>query len=105
MEKVKNTLEKRKETLNKLLETQPKMVDEYTAQISAEIIEEINQIDKSLLILFGVVNCVYVVTERDNYGEQLFKGVFANREKAVEYLAEDGLKESNIDEINEIELN
>jgi hypothetical protein len=54
MEKVKNTLEKRKETLNKLLDTQPKMVDEYTAQISAEIIEEINQIDKSLLILFGV---------------------------------------------------
>ena len=57
------------------------------------------------LNLSGVVNCVYVVTERDNYGEQLFKGVFANREKAVEYLAEDGLKESNIDEINEIELN
>tara|TARA_R110000822_G_scaffold155602_3_gene295406 strand:+ start:1176 stop:1460 length:285 start_codon:yes stop_codon:yes gene_type:complete len=47
---------------------------------------------------------VYVVTERDNYGEQLFRGVFANREKAVEYLAEDGLKESNINEINEIEL-
>ena len=57
------------------------------------------------LPISGVVNCVYVVTERDNYGEQLFKGVFANKEKAVEYLAEDGLKESNIDEINEIELN
>lgn len=57
MEKVKNTLEKRRETLNKLLDTQPKMVDEYTAQISAEIIEEINQIEKALLILFGVVNC------------------------------------------------
>ena len=56
MEKVKNTLEKRKETLNKLLDTQPKMVDEYTAQISAEIIEEINQIDNALLILFGVVD-------------------------------------------------
>ncbi len=55
MEKVKNILEKRKETLNKLLDTQPKMVDEYTTQISAEIIEEVNQIDKSLLILFGVV--------------------------------------------------
>ena len=51
-----------------------------------------------------VVNCVYVVTERDNYGEQLFKGVFANKEKAIEYLTEDGLTESNIDEINEIEL-
>ena len=60
---------------------------------------------EELLYLFGVVNCVYVVTERDNYGEQLFKGVFANREKAVKYLSEDGLKESNIDEINEIELN
>ena len=47
---------------------------------------------------------VYVVTERDNYGEQLFKGVFSTREKALQYLAEDGLKESNIDEINEIEL-
>tara|TARA_R110000803_G_scaffold92674_1_gene160200 strand:- start:903 stop:1187 length:285 start_codon:yes stop_codon:yes gene_type:complete len=56
------------------------------------------------LILSGVVNCVYVVTERDNYGEQLFKGVFANKEKAIEYLTEDGLTESNIDEINEIEL-
>jgi len=31
------------------------MVDEYTAQISAEIIEEINQIDNALLILFSVV--------------------------------------------------
>ena len=59
--------------------------------------------NKALTIPF-VVNCVYVVTERDNYGEQLFKGVFANREKAVKYLSEDGLKESNIDEINEIEL-
>jgi len=47
---------------------------------------------------------VYVVTERDNYGEQLFKGVFSTREKALQYLAKDGLKESNIDEINEIEL-
>ena len=56
------------------------------------------------LTLTDVGNCVYVVTERDNYGEQLFKGVFSNREKAVKYLAEDGLKESNIDEINEIEL-
>jgi len=59
---------------------------------------------KKQLTLTDVVNCVYVVTERDNYGEQLFKGVFANREKAIRYLAEDGLKESNIDEINEIEL-
>lgn len=65
MEKVKNTLENRKETLNKLLDTQPKMVDEYTAQISAEIIEEINQIEKALLILFGVSKsfCDYCETE------------------------------------------
>ena len=47
---------------------------------------------------------VYVVTERDNHGEKLFKGVFSTRQKALQYLAEDGLKESNIDEINEIEL-
>tara|TARA_R110000822_G_scaffold161_5_gene777 strand:- start:148 stop:432 length:285 start_codon:yes stop_codon:yes gene_type:complete len=56
------------------------------------------------LILTNVVNCVYVVTERDNYGEKLFIGVFSNKEKAIGYLAEGGLKESNIDEINEIEL-
>ena len=56
------------------------------------------------LILSGVVKCVYVVTERDNYGEQLFKGVFSNKEKATKYLAEDGLKESNIDEITEIDI-
>jgi hypothetical protein len=65
----------------------------------------VNWLEKKLaLTLTDVVNCVYVVTERDNYGEQLFKGVFANREKAIRYLAENGLKESNIHEINEIEL-
>ena len=64
----------------------------------------IDKLETKQLILSGVVNCVYVVTERDNYGEQLFKGVFANKEKAIEYLAGDGLKEGNIDEINEIEL-
>lgn len=56
------------------------------------------------LFISSVVNCVYVVTERDNYGEQLFKGVFANKEKAIEHLIEKGLRESNIYEINEIEL-
>ena len=56
------------------------------------------------LTIPDVINCVYVVTERDNYGEQLFRQVFSNKEQAFEYLAEDGLKESNIDEINEIEL-
>lgn len=59
---------------------------------------------KKQLTLTDVVNCVYVVTERDNYGEQLFKQVFASREKAVEYLSEQGLKEGNVDEITEIEL-
>lgn len=56
------------------------------------------------LILPSVVNCVYAVTERDNYGEQLLKQVFANRVQAVEYLKEQGLTETNIYEINEIEL-
>jgi hypothetical protein len=56
------------------------------------------------LTISSVVNCVYVVTERDNYGDQTFKGVFANKEQAIEFLAKDGLKESNIDEINKIEL-
>lgn len=57
------------------------------------------------LILSGVVNCVFVVTERDNYGEQLFIDVFEKKEQAIEFLAKDGLRESNIHEINEIELN
>ena len=56
------------------------------------------------LTLTDVVNCVYVVTERDNYGDQTFKGVFKNKEQALKFLAKDGLTESNIDEINEIEL-
>jgi len=59
---------------------------------------------KQLFDLYVVVNCVYVVTERDNYGEQLFRQVFANKEQAIEFLAKDGLWESNIHEINEIEL-
>ena len=60
---------------------------------------------KQLFDLYVVVNCVYVVTERDNYGEQLFRQVFAKKEQAIEYLAKEGLTTSNIDEINEIELN
>jgi hypothetical protein len=59
---------------------------------------------KEQLILSGVVNCVYVVTERDNYGEQLFRQVFAKEEQAIEYLSKQGLTADNIDEINEIEL-
>ena len=68
-------------------------------------IDDEKDLINDLLALHVVVNCVYVVTERDNYGEQTFKGVFANKEKAIEYLAKEGLEESNIDEINEIELN
>jgi len=75
----------------------------------ADLIERITylieQAKTKQLILSGVVNCVFVVTERDNYGEQLFKDVFENKEQAIEFLAKDGLWESNIHEINEIELN
>tara|TARA_R110000744_G_C19098857_1_gene533336 strand:+ start:372 stop:623 length:252 start_codon:yes stop_codon:yes gene_type:complete len=63
----------------------------------------IEQADE-ILILSGVVNCVYVVTEQDSYGEQLFRQVFAKEEQAIEYLAKQGLKAGNIDEINEVEL-
>ena len=80
------------------------MTREEIHQLPWKAQEYINELQRKLT-LTDVVKCVYVVTERDNYGEQLFKGVFANREKAIKYLAEDGLKESNIDEINEIELN
>lgn len=54
--------------------------------------------------LCAVVNCVYVVTETDNYGQQLFKEVFKTKEQAIKYLQKQGLKEDNINEINEIEL-
>ncbi len=56
------------------------------------------------LRLGDVVKCVYVVTERDDYGRQLFREVFLNKEQATEYLNLDGLKEDNINEINEIEF-
>ena len=78
------------------------LLDSDEHHLVDEILALQEQVKKLTISVF--VNCVYVVTERDNYGEQLFKGVFANREKAIEYLAGDGLKESNIDEINEIEL-
>jgi hypothetical protein len=68
-----------------------------------ELLEFISELEQ--LNLSGVSNCVFVVTERDNYGEQLFKDVFENKEQAIEFLAKDGLWESNIHEINEIELN
>ena len=67
----------------------------------------INALEKLIaeqLTLTDVVNCVYVVTERDNYGEQLFRQVFAKEEQAIEYLSKQGLTADNIDEINEIEL-
>ena len=77
---------------------------EQRDELVIEMMQDTIEATKKAFSLTDVVNCVYVVTERDNYGEQLFRGVFANKEKAIEYLAEDGLEESNIDEINEIEL-
>ena len=88
------------EEYKKSSDMEDKIFDIVTDLIRDDISKN-EAIDK-LLILYSFV---YVVTERDNYGEQLFKGVFSTREKALQYLAEDGLKESNIDEINEIELN
>ena len=59
---------------------------------------------KKQLTLTDVVNSVYVVTETDNYGRQLFRKVFLDKEQAKEFLAIDNLKEDNINEINEIEF-
>ena len=61
-------------------------------------------LQKEKLTLTDVVDCVYVVTETDNYGRQLFRDVFLNKAQANEYLKKDGLKEDNINEINEIDL-
>ena len=80
------------------------MTREEIHQLPWKAQEYINELQRKLT-LTDVVKCVYVVTERDYSGEQVFRGVFANREKAVKYLAEDGLEENNIEEINEIELN
>ena len=79
----------------------PKNQEYYTEE---EIVEAMQKYADQQLILSGVVNCVYVVTERDNYGEQLFRQVFAKEEQAIEYLSKQGLTADNIDEINEIEL-
>ena len=87
------------EEYKKSSDMEDKIFDIVTDLIRDDISKN-EAIDK-LLILYSFV---YVVTERDNHGEQLFKGVFSTRQKALQYLAEDGLKESNIDEINEIEL-
>tara|TARA_R110002020_G_scaffold463907_1_gene684221 strand:- start:91 stop:384 length:294 start_codon:yes stop_codon:yes gene_type:complete len=59
---------------------------------------------KKQLTLTDVVKSVYVVTETDNYGRQLFREVFLDKEQAKEFLAIDNLKEDNINEINEIEF-
>tara|TARA_R110002012_G_scaffold77085_3_gene194885 strand:+ start:2260 stop:2553 length:294 start_codon:yes stop_codon:yes gene_type:complete len=59
---------------------------------------------KKQLTLTDVVKSVYVVTETDNYGRQLFREVFLDKEQAKEFLAIDNLKEGNINEINEIEF-
>jgi hypothetical protein len=47
---------------------------------------------------------IYIVTERDNYGMQLFKGAFLKKKHAKKHLKEQGLTESNIDEITKIEF-
>ena len=62
------------------------------------------QYHKEQLTLTDVVPSVYVVTETDNYGRQLFRDVFLDKEQAKEYLAMDNLKEDNINEINKIEF-
>lgn len=93
------------ERLKKLI---PKLKDNKKIQpLKIESLEwelKFLESEKKQLTLTDVVNCVYVVTERDNYGDQTFKGVFKNKEQALKFLAKDGLTESNIDEINEIEL-
>ena len=83
------------------------LLQEFTADYlekHKDLIEFVKKETEEQLALCNVVNCVYVVTELDEYGEQLFKGVFSSREKAIEHLTEQGLRESNFDEINEIEL-
>lgn len=93
------------EPINELLEWLHTFDDTQFSCNHRNVIEKIWQIkSKQQLLIHSVVNCVYVVTERDNYGEQTFRQVFAKREQAVEYLKEQGLIETNIDEINEIEL-
>lgn len=80
-------------------------IDLTDNQVSISILNNLlDEIIPEQLRLYGFVNSVFVVTERDNYGEQLFKHVFANKDKATDYLSEQGLKEGNIDEITEIEL-
>ena len=69
-----------------------------------EIIEILHRDQKRYHKEQLLLKTVFVVTERDNYGEQLFRGVFSNREKAVNFLSTEGLDESNIDEINEIDI-
>ena len=97
MENVKDWLEKKGYYNIGLRTDRNHRIDLYLSDV-------LNEYRTELLRLHDFVNCVYVVTERDQYGEQLFKGVFATREKAIEYLTAQGLKESNTDEINEIEL-
>jgi hypothetical protein len=77
---------------------------EFTKEEMTGYMCAINDI-KEQLTLTNVVKCVYVVTETDDYGRQLFREVFLDKEQAKEYLAIDNLKEDNINEINEIEFN
>lgn len=94
-----------KEFKKVIVEAVQDSIDLTDNQVSISVLNNLlDEILPEQLRLYGVVNSVYVVTERDNYGEQLFKQVFANKDKAVGYLAEQGLKEGNVDEITEIEL-
>ena len=76
---------------------------QYQDGFNDDYVEWLEESVKRLPML-DVGNCVYVVTERDNYGEQLFKQVFGKREEAVEFLKEQGLTETTVDEITKIDL-
>ena len=77
--------------------------DNEALPFELEQLQEYKDIKKQLT-LTDVVPSVYVVTETDNYGRQLFRDVFLDKEQAKEYLAMDNLKEDNINEINKIEF-
>jgi hypothetical protein len=51
MKKVIKYLELRKVEINLELDRLPKDIDQYIAEIGAELVEELRQVDKALLIL------------------------------------------------------
>tara|TARA_R110000868_G_C10524322_1_gene733390 strand:- start:408 stop:560 length:153 start_codon:yes stop_codon:yes gene_type:complete len=48
---------------------------------------------------------VYVLTYTDDYGRQLFNGVYSSRKKALKHLLLIGEEENNINEINKVDVN